>query len=73
MPAWVLFALAFLSLALVPFAPHLLRLRLKFLRWIHWDWAANLLERFFDRWVLLLRILLVVIAGALFYFGSENL
>ena len=69
----LLFALAILSLALIPFAPQLLRLRLRFLRWIHWDWAANLLEKYLDRWVMLLRIVLIVIAAVLLYFGWESL
>ena len=69
----LLFALAILSLALIPFAPQLLRLRLRFLRWIHWDWAANLLEESLDRWVMLFRIALIVIAAGLLYFGWESL
>jgi len=73
MPTWLLFTLTILSLALIPFAPQVLRLRLRFLRWIHWDWAANLLEKYFDRWVMLLRIILIVIAAVLVYFGWENL
>jgi len=73
MPTLLLFALAILSLALIPFAPQLLRLRLRFLRWIHWDWAANLLEKSLDRWVMLFRIVLIVIAAGLLYFGWESL
>ncbi len=69
MPTWLLFALVILSLALVPFAPQLLRLRLRFLRWIHWDGAANLLEKYFGRWVMLIRIVLFVIVALLLYFG----
>ncbi len=73
MATLLLFALAILSLALIPFAPQLLRLRLRFLRWIHWDWAANLLENYLDRWVMLLRIVLILIAAVLLYFGWESL
>ncbi|MEX0706398.1 MAG: hypothetical protein WD078_00430 [Woeseia sp.] len=73
MPTWLLLVLAIISLALIPFAPQLLRLRLKFLRWIHWDWAATLLEKYFDRWVIVLRIFLIVVAGVLLYLGWENL
>ncbi len=69
MPTWLLIALAVLSLALIPFAPQLLHLRLRFFRWIHWDWAANLLEKYFDRWVMLLRIVLIVIAAVLLIVG----
>ena len=73
MPTWLLFALVILALALIPFAPQLLRLRLRFLRWIHWDWAANLLEKHFGRWVMLFRIVLIVIAVVLLYLGWGNL
>jgi hypothetical protein len=73
MSTWLLVALVILALALIPFAPQLLRLRLRFLRWIHWDWAANLLEEYLDRWVMLLRIALIVIAAVLLYFGWEGL
>ena len=66
----VLLALASLSLILVPLAPALLRLRLRFFRWLRWNWAANLLEKYFGRWVLLARILLLVIAAALLYFAQ---
>ena len=65
----LLFALAILSLILIPLAPKLVRLRIRFLRWIHWNWAVNLLERHFQGWVLFFRIILFVIAAMLFYAG----
>ena len=49
-----LLALAVLSLILIPLAPKLVRLRIRILRWLHWDRAVNLLERHFDGWVLFL-------------------
>ena len=52
----VLFALAILSLILIPLAPQLVRLRIRILRWLHWNWAVNLLEKHFDGWVLFLRM-----------------
>ncbi len=69
MSTGLLFALAILSLILIPLAPNLLRLRIRFLKWIHWNWAVNLLERHFQGWVLLFRIILFVIAAMLFYAG----
>ncbi len=69
----MLFALAILSLILIPLAPKLVRLRIRFFRWLHWNWAANLLEKHFDRWVLLVRIILFVIAAVLLYAGWEDL
>ena len=65
----LLFALAILFLSLVPLAPKLVRLRIRFFRWIHWNWAVNLLERDFQGWVLFFRIILSVIAAMLFYAG----
>jgi len=73
MPTWLLFALVMLTLALIPFAPQLLRLRLRFLRWINWDWAANLLDKYFGRWVMFFRIVLIVIAVVLLYLSWGNL
>ena len=39
----VLFALAILVVALMPLVPKAVRLRIRVLRWIGWNWAANLL------------------------------
>ncbi len=69
MSTGLLFALAILSLILIPLAPKLVRLRIRFFRWIHWNWAVNLLERHFQGWVLFFRIILFVIAAMLFYAG----
>ena len=48
MSTWLLLGFAFLTLILIPFAPLLVRLRIKFLRWLHWNWAVNLLEGHFQ-------------------------
>ncbi len=66
---WPLFMMSILVLILIPFAPQLVRLRIRILRWIHWNWAANLLERYFRGWVMFFRIVLVVIATVLFSIG----
>jgi hypothetical protein len=68
----VLFALAILSLALVPLAPKLVRLRIRFLRWLHWNWAVNLLEKHFNGWVFFFRIIVFVVAAVLLYIGWED-
>lgn len=65
---WLL-VIAILLLALIPFAPALLRLRIRILRWLNWNWAVNLLENHFQGWVVLFRILLFVVAILLFYFS----
>ncbi|MEO2018449.1 MAG: hypothetical protein ABGZ53_29210 [Fuerstiella sp.] len=69
----VLFLLAIVSLILIPLAPKLVRLRIRFLRWLRWDWAVNLAEKYFDGRVLIFRIILLVIAIVLFYTGWEDL
>ena len=69
----LLFALAILSLSLVPFAPKLVRLRIRFFRWIHWRWAVNVLEKYFQERVLVFRIILFVLAAILFAAGWESL
>jgi len=63
------FAIAILFLVLIPFAPKLVRLRIRILRWLRWNWAANLLESHFQGWVMFFRIILFVIAAVLFYIG----
>ena len=62
---WLLSAIAILFLFLIPLAPKLVRLRIRVLRWLHWNWAANLLENHFRGWVLFVRIVLFVVAAAL--------
>ena len=69
MDTWLVFALAILALALVPFAPSLVRLRIRFLRWLHWNWAVNLFESHFQGWVVFFRVILLVIASLLLRFG----
>lgn len=69
MYTWLLFTIAILFLILIPFAPWLVRLRIRILRWLHWNWAANLLENHFQGWVSFFRIILFVIAAVLFAIG----
>ena len=66
----LLVTLAILALfALAIAAPKLLRLRIRFFKWIHWTWAVRVLEEHFERWVLVLRTVLLVLAVALLFFG----
>ncbi len=67
----VLFALGIVLLILIPLAPKLVRLRTRFFKWLHWNWAVNLLEKNFDGWVLFFRIVLFVIAAVLLSVGWE--
>ena len=62
MYTWLVFIFAIVVLILIPFAPQLVRLRIRFLRRLHWNWAANLLESHFQNWVVGIRTILFVIA-----------
>ena len=68
MPIVLLFTLAIL-VALVIAAPKLMRLRIRFFKWLHWTWAARVTEEDFEIWVLVLRTVLLVLAAALLFFG----
>ena len=61
------FWLAILALILVAFVPQLLRLRIRFLRWVHWQWAVDVHEKYFNGLVLFLRIVLLAIAAILLF------
>ena len=69
MYTWLIFLFAILLLVLIPIAPKLIRLRIRILRWIHWNWAANLMEKHFQGFVLFTRIVMFVAAAVLFYVG----
>ena len=71
MPIVLLFTLAIL-VALVIAAPKLMRLRIRFFKWIHWTWAARVLEDHFERWVVFARIGLIGLAVVLFLFGVAS-
>ena len=73
MPIVLLFTLAILALfALAIAAPKLMRLRIRFFKWIHWTWAARVLEDHFERWVVFARIVFVGLAAVLFLFGVAS-
>ena len=55
--------------ALATVAPKLMRLRIRVFKWLHWTWAARVTEDHFERWVLVLRTVLLVLAVALLFFG----
>ena len=58
---------------LIPLAPKLVRLRIRIRRWLHWNWAANLLEKHFNCWVWFYRTCLLVVGAVLLYLGWEDL
>ena len=69
----LLFTLAILALfALATVAPKLVRLRIRFFKWIHWTWAVRVLEEHFATWVTVFRIVLVGLAVVLFFFGVAS-
>ena len=58
--------------ALATVAPKLMRLRIRFFKWLHWTWAARVLEEHFERWVLVIRIVLFGLAVVLFLCGVKS-
>ena len=69
----LLFTLASLALfALAIAAPKLVRLRIRFFKWIHWTWAVRVLEEHFAIWVIVFRIALAGLAVVLFLFGVAS-
>ena len=73
MPTVLLFALAILALfALAIAAPKLVRLRIRFFKWIHWTWAVRVLEEHFESRVLFFRIVLLGLAVVLFLVGVRS-
>ena len=69
----LLVTLAILALfALAIAVPKLVRLRIRFFKWIHWTWAVRVLEEHFETRVLVIRIVLVGLAVVLFFFGVSS-
>ena len=69
----LLFTLAILALfALATVAPKLVRLRIKFFKWLHWTWAVRVLEEHFESRVLFFRIVLLGLAVVLFLVGVRS-
>ena len=58
--------------ALATVAPKLMRLRIRFFKWIHWTWAVRVLEEHFAIWVIVFRIALAGLAVVLFLFGVAS-
>ena len=72
MYSWLFATIAILLLVLIPFAPNLVRLRIRFLKWLHWDWAVNLLEQHFQGWVVFFRKVLFLLAILMLYYAYDN-
>ena len=69
----LLVTLAILALfALAIAVPKLVRLRIRFFKWIHWTWAVRVLEEHFETRVLVIRIVLVGLAVVLFLLGVSS-
>ena len=69
----LLITLAILALfALAIAVPKVVRLRIRFFKWIHWTWAVRVLEEHFETRVLVIRIVLVGLAVVLFFFGISS-
>ena len=61
----VLIALAVFFLILIPLAPKLIPLIVRFSTCVHCDCVGNLLEKHFDVWSLFFRLVLLVITALL--------
>ena len=73
MPSVLLFTLASLALFAVAITvPKLLRLRIRFFKWIHWTWAVRVHEEQLERLSLVRRVVLIGLAGVLFLFGVAS-
>lgn len=68
-PGWY-FGFAIFCLILIPFLPALVRIRIRLFRWLGWQWAVNVLEKHFQRFVAGFRVALFVVALVLFYLGT---
>ena len=66
------FMMAALFLCLIPLVPRLLNLRIRVLRFIHWNWLAELHERFFDRLVVIIRVMMSIGVFILLFFGVKG-
>ena len=64
--------LAAILVALATVAPKLVRLRIRFFKWIHWAWAVRVHEEHFERVVLFFRIFLLGLAVVLFLVGVRS-
>jgi len=64
--------LAAILVALATVAPKLVRLRIRFFKWVHWTWAVRVLEEHFESRVLFFRIVLLGLAVVLFLVGEER-
>ena len=64
-----LFLIAIVLLILIPFMPKLVRLRIRVLRWLGWNWAADLLENNFHFWVRVFRIVAIAVAVVILFIG----
>ncbi|MCY4056672.1 MAG: hypothetical protein OXG44_01590 [Gammaproteobacteria bacterium] len=73
MADWLLFPIAVLCLLAIPWVPQLVRLRIRFLRWIHWEWGARLLEDHFAGWCSFFRVAFAVLAVVLLFIGWRQM
>ena len=63
---------AVVLVALAIAVPYVVRLRIRFFKWIHWTWAVRVLEEHFETRVLVIRIVLVGLAVVLLLVGVSS-
>jgi hypothetical protein len=64
--------IAAILFVLIPLVPHMLRLRIKVLRWLHWNWLADRHERHLGGLVTAVRIIFLAIAVYLVWLAFNN-
>ena len=59
---------AVVLVALAIAVPYVVRLRIRFFKWIHWTWAVRVTEEYFESWILRRRAVLLVLPLAFLFF-----
>ena len=72
MAGLILLLLGSLLLALLVYTKQVLSFRIRVFRWLNWHWAADLIERHFDIWVLLIRVIIVSVMILLLILGMRE-
>ena len=70
--AMIYIGLAVIIVGLIPIVPKMMTLRIKFFRFLHWNWLANLHEKYYNGIVIAVRCILLAIAIVLLILGLTD-
>ena len=70
--AQIYIGLAVLMVGLIPLVPKMMRLRIRFFRFLRWNWLANLHEKHFRGLVIAVRVIMLAIATILLVLGFSG-